>query len=415
MQARTFARAQRVRCETPAPTTNTFDAAGNILSNGTATAFATFTYSDRGRMSSAKVAANTVKYLYNGLDQRVQKSGPTAVVPSGQAIYTYDEDGKLLGEYAATQVANYETVYLGSTPVAVITQKRTGTSPNFVFASTMNYAYADQIDTVRVITRASDNKMVWRWDQADPFGVAAANESPFALPVFKYGPRFPGQVYDVETNLHYNYYRDYDPQTGRYVQSDPIGLQGGINTFGYVGGNPLTYVDPEGLLGMADMPTLPQGVVDFSAGMGDVILFGFGQNLRNVLSINGGVNQCSSEYSAGEWAGIAASLATGLNGGLKAAGVKGAKGSGIEFSHWIPNRMGGPRSIWNGNFVTKITHALSDPYRYRFMPRTWKEVNVPMGTLMAQWTRIPNAHKGAASGAAYGAGGASQAGCECKR
>ena len=63
----------------PVQRTNTFDAAGNILSNGTAT----FTYSDRGRMSSAKVAANTVKYLYNGLDQRVQKSGPTAVVPSG--------------------------------------------------------------------------------------------------------------------------------------------------------------------------------------------------------------------------------------------------------------------------------------------------------------------------------------------
>ena len=98
------------------------------------------------------------------------------MLPSGQTIYTYDEDGKLLGEYAATQVANYETVYLGNTPVAVITQKRTGTSPNFAFASTVNYAYADQIDTVRVITRASDNKMVWRWDQPDPFGVAAANE-----------------------------------------------------------------------------------------------------------------------------------------------------------------------------------------------------------------------------------------------
>ncbi|RSZ55071.1 RHS repeat-associated core domain-containing protein, partial [Massilia atriviolacea] len=53
--------------------------------------------------------------------------------------------------------------------------------------------------------------------------------------------------YDRNTNLFYNYFRDYDPQTGRYVQSDPLGLDGGINTYGYVDGNPLSYVDPEGL------------------------------------------------------------------------------------------------------------------------------------------------------------------------
>ena len=60
--------------------------------------------------------------------------------------------------------------------------------------------------------------------------------------------RYPGQYFDQETGLNYNYFRDYEPSTGRYVESDPIGLKGGASTFSYVQLNPLSFIDPKGLI-----------------------------------------------------------------------------------------------------------------------------------------------------------------------
>lgn len=90
-------------------------------------------------------------------------------------------------------------------------------------------------------------QVVWRWDNDDPFGGNMANANPSGLGTFEFNLRFPGQYFDKETNLHYNYFRDYSPEIGRYVQSDPIGLDGGLNVYAYVNANPLRTTDPTGL------------------------------------------------------------------------------------------------------------------------------------------------------------------------
>jgi RHS repeat-associated protein len=228
---------------TATTTSYSYDNAGNMLADGTAT----YGYSDRGRMSSATIGSNTVVYKYNGLNQRTSKSGPTALIGTGAAYYAYDEAGQLTGEYDANLNPIHETVYLGSTPVAVL--KQTGAAASSSLQTSSANVYADHIDTPRVITRSSDNAVLWRWDTAEAFGATAPNQNPNGIGVFAFSQRFPGQILDIETGNFYNWHRDYKPSLGRYAQSDPIGLGGGINTYQYVGGNPSSYVDPQGLMG----------------------------------------------------------------------------------------------------------------------------------------------------------------------
>ena len=107
---------------------------------------------------------------------------------------------------------------------------------------------ADHLGTPRAITSTTTNQKVWEWKNDDPFGANLPNQDPGATgTVFQFNLRFPGQYYDAETGTHYNYFRDYEPATGRYIESDPIGLKGGLNTYAYVYDNPLSNVDPRGL------------------------------------------------------------------------------------------------------------------------------------------------------------------------
>jgi RHS repeat-associated protein len=230
----------------------TYDANGNRQTQGGAAAPAyaasniTLAYNNRGRMSSA-TASGTTSYIYNALGQRVSKNGP-----GGAVVFAYDEAGHLIGEYTGDGALIQETIWLGDTPVATL---RPG-SPVLVY-----YIHADHLNTPKIVSRPSDSAVMWRWDQ-DPFGTAQPNSDPQGQGAFNFNLRFPGQYYDSETGLSQNYFRDLDPQTGRYVESDPIGLDGGINTYVYVDSDPIVLTDPDGLQIRPPMPVprLPRRV-----------------------------------------------------------------------------------------------------------------------------------------------------------
>jgi RHS repeat-associated protein len=139
------------------------------------------------------------------------------------------------------------------------------------------------------VTRPSDNQFRWKWESTEAFGDSPADQNPSSLGTFAYNLRFPGQYFDVETGRHYNYYRDFDPSIGRYLQSDPIGLKGGINTYGYVDGDPLRKFDPEGLSASAVLSGLGGGGSSAAGGAGLGAALGGGAAVAGAFGLGYGI------------------------------------------------------------------------------------------------------------------------------
>lgn len=231
-----------------------YDAVGNTITDGGRG----YAYSARNRLVEVTQAgAPLATYAYNAFGERVCKAVggqcPTATdAGSGYTQYVYDDEGHLLGEYDSAGNRIQETLWLDDTPVAVL-RSASGTNavPSSLGGLPVGNAYAfwiepDHLNTPRVIVNQT-HQIVWRWD-SDPFGTTLANENPSGLGVFAYNLRFPGQHFDAETGLHYNYFRDYEAATGRYVESDPIGLRSGdLSTYLYAFDDPLMWVDVDGL------------------------------------------------------------------------------------------------------------------------------------------------------------------------
>ncbi|WP_313643729.1 RHS repeat-associated core domain-containing protein [Stenotrophomonas sp.] len=206
----------------------TYDAAGNtVMAVSSAKELA---YNQGNRLSQVRLGGIAVQnYAYNAHGERVQRGLDTT-----SSIYTtYDEAGHWLGDYDSLGNATQQVVWMDDMPVGLLAD------------GVLHYIEPDHLGTPRLVFNPMRNVPVWTWDiKGEAFGDSVPNQDPDGdSQAFVFDMRFPGQRYDAVSGLNYNYYRDYDPSTGRYLQSDPIGLGGGISTYGYAGSNPLSWTD----------------------------------------------------------------------------------------------------------------------------------------------------------------------------
>ena len=224
-----------------------YDANGNTLDRGDGYGFI---YNERNRRSLVtlpsapnKVGEGGIKagggpqnQLFNRYNGRGERTASGNTLSYTNSAYVYDEAGHHLGAYVGNDTAaGEEVIYLDDLPIAI------------TISGNLSYLETDHLGSPRIAANPATNARQWKWDFfGDAFGgnepeVAATGGIDVRL-------RYPGQYADG-FGINYNYFRDYEAGTGRYIESDPIGLMGGPSTFGFAYGNALRYKDPKGLDG----------------------------------------------------------------------------------------------------------------------------------------------------------------------
>ncbi|SDE04801.1 RHS repeat-associated core domain-containing protein [Paracidovorax valerianellae] len=254
-----------------------YDASGSITRKGDSYLH----YGVDGRIAKAGPnpdAANplAVSYTYNALGQRVFKSdarlsGSNNPAITQQTVYAEDGIGStVLGQYGSRRSAD-SAAPAGEMDSTEIIYLPTAAGPMPVAAQINGRLYAidaDHLNTPRRLTN-TQGQVAWQWlitgfGEANPttgatnYSQSGQGNAAYAEAV-KFDLRYPGQVFDEETQLAYNLNRYYDQVSGRYIQADPIGLDGGWNRFGYVGGDPLNFADDEGLQRRSSTPAVSWG------------------------------------------------------------------------------------------------------------------------------------------------------------
>lgn len=194
------------------------------------------TYDDRNRLVGFG-SGIFHGYTYTAKGERVMSSSGSPTFPGGRSRFVYDERGLLLSQRSFSNldkpIGSLDHIYVNGTPIAQVVN------------GAISYLEADHLGTPRIAAKPSTNAQQWGWSYtASAFGDHEATNAPVdGTDVIL---RYAGQVSDGD-GIYYNYLRDYESATGRYLESDPIGMNGGPNNYAYASSSPLRYIDPMGL------------------------------------------------------------------------------------------------------------------------------------------------------------------------
>jgi RHS repeat-associated core domain len=187
----------------------------------------TYTWDALGRLIQMQQGSIVVAvYAYDSMNRRISKT-----VGEQTIHYHYDLNNHLIAESLADSTPLRDYIYLNDEPLAMQEHQ---TNPGLYYYVNDHLGTPQQLITL-------NGTVVWQTAYL-PYG-----EVQVQVNTVTNNLRFPGQYFDTETGLHYNWNRYYDPVTGRYISADPIGLEGGLNLYAYVGGNSINWTDPEGL------------------------------------------------------------------------------------------------------------------------------------------------------------------------
>ncbi|GHU06982.1 hypothetical protein FACS1894158_14670 [Betaproteobacteria bacterium] len=237
------------------------------------------------------IPASRTYYLYS--DEGLIAESTQAITLNGDGSVTANGQAEITSQYGPKPESEF------TTGILFIKTKNSNNQDTFA------YYHHDYLNTP-VQATDKQGKVIWSANY-NAFGRASIT-TPRATaeqPNITSNLRLPGQVEDSETGLHYNFNRYYDPEIGRYVTQDPVGIEGGINLYAYVNGGPLIYVDPTGEVGFpgAIYGGVAGGIGGYISGGWKGALYGAGAG-----ALVGTVNPWASHWAGGAAGAGAASL-----------------------------------------------------------------------------------------------------------